>query len=263
MTAVTFGLVVAVFVIVMALAQGLDRAFVTSGDALNLLVLRPGVQSEMQSVVTNDQYQIVRNLGGIAQGEDGETLAVPEMLTVVNKPKLPDDEPSNLLIRGTAKEALILRPQVGIVEGRMFEPGLREIVVSELVAKRFRGFGLGDRPRLGRGEWTVVGLFDAAGSAFDSEVWADSQELGQEFDRGNTYSTVVVRATDSAAAASLARAVEDDVRLKLDAKTEVDYYAEQTSASTPLMSITWSGCAKRMLSIGIRDWPPARILPFS
>lgn len=233
-TAVTFGLVVAVFVIVMALAQGLDRAFVTSGDPLNLLVMRPGVQSEMQSFMELEQIQIIESLDGIAKNSDGKAIAIPELLVVVNKPKIPDGDPSNIQIRGTGSQAFDLRPQVQVVEGRMFEPGLREVIVSDLVAKRFQGFKLGDKPRLGKGEWTVVGIFDAAGSAYGSEVWADQRELSEEFDRGGGSSTIVVRATDSAAAASLARVVDKDVRLPLEVKTEADYYAEQTQASAPL-----------------------------
>ena len=233
-TAVTFGLVVAVFVIVMALAQGLDRAFVTTGDPLNLLIMRPGVQSEMQSNVSIDRYQIIRNLSGIAKGADGEPLVAPEVLIVVNKPKLPNGDKSNLQLRGVDLKVFEMRPQVQIVAGRMYKPGLREVIVSRLVSKRFQGFGLGDKPQLGGGEWTVVGLFDAAGTAYDSEVWCDYQELQQEFDRGGAYSTVVARAADPAAAASLARTIDEDPRLKLEVKTEVEYYAEQTSASTPL-----------------------------
>jgi putative ABC transport system permease protein len=233
-TSVTFGMVVAVFIIMMALAQGLDRAFVTSGDPLNLLIMRPGVMSEGESFVTNDQYQIVRNMMGIAKSSEGETLAVPEMITLVNKPKSADGSASNVMIRGTSKTVFQLRPQVNIVEGRMFEPGLREVIVARGVANRFMGFQLGDRPKLGRGEWTVVGLFEANGTAFDSEVWADARELAQEFDREGSYSTIVARASDSAAAASLARAIADDVRLQLEGKTEVAYYEEQTQASAPL-----------------------------
>lgn len=233
-TAVTFGLVVAVFVIVMALAQGLDRAFVTTGDPLNLLIMRPGVQSEMQSNVSIDRYQIIRTLEGIATGADGEPIVAPEVLVVVNKPKLPDGGKSNLQVRGIDLKTLELRPQVRIVEGRMYEPGLREVIASRLVSKRFQGFRLGDTPTLGGGTWTVVGLFDAAGTAYDSEVWCDYEELQQEFDRRGGYSTVVARATDPAAAASLARTIDEDPRLKLEVKTEVQYYSEQTSTSTPL-----------------------------
>ncbi len=233
-TAVTFGLVVAVFVIVMALAQGLDRAFVTTGDPLNLLIMRPGVQSEMQSSVSIDRYQIIRTLKGIATGADGEPIVAPEVLVVVNKPKLPDGGKSNLQVRGIDLKTLELRPQVRIVEGRMYEPGLREVIASRLVSKRFQGFRLGDTPIFGGGTWTVVGLFDGAGTAYDSEVWCDYEELQQEFDRRGGYSTVVARATDPAAAAALARTIDEDPRLKLEVKTEVQYYSEQTETSRPL-----------------------------
>jgi putative ABC transport system permease protein len=230
---VTFGLVVAVFVIVMALAQGLDRAFAKSGDPLNLIVMRPGVLL-MQSNVTEEQYRIIRNLRGVGKDLEGQPLAIPEVLTVVNKPKVGVGNPSNIQIRGTAVGAFELRPQVRIVEGRMYEPGLREIIVSRMIAERFQGFGLGATPHLGNGHWTVVGLFDASGSAYGSEIWTDSQELAEEFNRIGSYSTVVLRATDAAAVASLARTIDKDVRLPLDVKSEVTYYAEQTQASAPL-----------------------------
>ncbi len=233
-TAITFGLVVAVFVIVMALAQGLDRAFVKSGDPLNLLVMRPGVQAEMQSSISIERYQIIRNLSGIAKGADGEPIVAPEVVLVVNKLKRGDGKPSNLQIRGVQMKAFEMRPQVQVVEGRMFEPGMREVIVSRLVAKRFAGFNLGDTPKLGRGEFTVVGYFEAGGSAYDSEVWGDCSEFQEEFDRQGAYNTVVARATDPAAAASLASVIEEDPRLKLEAKTEADYYGEQTQASVPL-----------------------------
>lgn len=233
-TAITFGMVVAVFLIVMALAQGLDRAFETAGDPLNLLVMRPGVQSESSSYVTNDQYQIVRNLSGIAKDSQGDVMAIPELIVVVNKPKVSDGESSNILVRGTDAIAFQLRPQVKIVEGRTFEPGLREVIVSKAVSNRFEGFGLGSKPKMGKGEWAIVGLFESDGSSYDSEVWADARELSEEFDRAGGFSTIVVRATDSAAAASLVRAIESDIRIQLGAKTEVVYYSEQTQASAPL-----------------------------
>lgn len=233
MTALTFGLVVAVFVIVMSLAQGLDRAFQSSGDPLNVLIMRPGVESEMQSSVSIDRYQIARNLRGIAKDESGAPLALPEVLVIVNKPKAPDGNPTNLQIRGVDERVLQIRDQVRVVRGRMFEPGMRELIVSEKVARRFQNFDLGDTPHLGKGTWTIVGVFDGSGTAYDSEAWCDYQELMQEFDR-TAYSTVVARATDPAAASALDELVDKDPRLKLNAKSEEQYYAEQTTASAPL-----------------------------
>ncbi len=231
-TAVTFGLVVATFIIVMSLSQGIERALNTSGNPLNVIIMRAAAQAEGQSELTLDQYQIVRNLPGIARGLDGDPLAAPEILTLVNKPRN-NGKTSNLQVRGVHPNAFLLRPAVQIVEGRMMRPGLREMVVAKSVAGRFRGFRLGDTPRLGRGQFTVVGVFDAQGTAFDSEIWADCKEVMQEFDRMN-YSTVVVRAADRAAVGRIQDAVDRDRRLKLMAVDEEKYYLDQTRTSKPI-----------------------------
>jgi len=140
---------------------------------------------------------------------------------------------SNLQVRGVSLKAFQLRPAVQVVEGRMFRPGLREAIVARSVAERLLGFGLGDTPQLGRGRFTVVGIFDAQGTAYDSEIWADCKEVMQEFDRAN-YSTVVVRAADRAAVTGMETAVDKDRRLKLMAMDEEKYYLDQTKTAKPV-----------------------------
>lgn len=235
-TVVTFGLVIAVFIIVMSLAQGLERALTTTGNPLNVLIMRPGAQSEMQSTVMISRYQTLRNYRGIARDENNQPLVAPEVVVVVNKPKLPDGKPSNLQVRGIHPNSLTLRPELEITEGRMFEPGLRELIVSESIANRFMDMDLGDTPNLGKGKWTIVGKFDGAGTAFGSEMWTDYQELMQEFNR-ESYSIVVARAIDRAAAKDLARRVDEDPRVKLEAKTELAYYEEQTATAGPIKAL--------------------------
>lgn len=232
-TAGTFALVVATFIIVMSLARGVDHALRATGEPLNVIVLRPGVESESQSMIGIDAYQTVRSLPGIAQDATGEPRAAPETFALVNKPRAGDGKTTNLQLRGVHLQGIAMRPRVRIVAGRAFQPGLREVVAAASVARRFAGFNIGDHPHLGRGEWTVVGLFDAQGTAFDSEVWADYRELMQEFDR-TEYSTVVLRAVDEGAVAAIRKRVEDDKRLKLTAKSEQQYYREQTLTSTPI-----------------------------
>lgn len=233
MTALTFALVVAIFVIVMSLAQGIERALTSTGDPLNVLIMRPGVQAEGQSAVPIDRYQIVRNFSGIARDEQGTPLVAPEVLVLINRPKAGDGKPTNVQIRGVHPQGIKLRPAVQVIQGRMFHPGLREIIVSRSVSRRFKEMRLGDHPALGKGRWTIVGIFDAKGTAFDSEIWSDYQELMQEFDR-NAYNTVLVRALDPAAVEGLKRQADEDRRVKLEAKTEVKYYEEQTKTAGPL-----------------------------
>jgi len=231
-TAVTFALTVATFVIVMSLARGIERALTTTGNPLNVIILRAGAQAEGQSELSMEQYQIARSAPGVAKDAAGQPFAAPEILTLVNKPRN-NGKPSNVQIRGVHPNAFALRPMVRIVSGRMFRPGLREVIVSRSVAGRFQGFGLGDRPKLGRGAFTVVGLFEAQQTAYESEVWGDYREVMQEFDRVR-YSTVVVRATDPGAAERIQAYADKDRRLKLTAKNEVAYYAEQTKTAQPV-----------------------------
>lgn len=232
-TAGTFALVVATFIIVMSLSRGVESALHATGDPLNVIVLRPGVESESQSEIDIAGYQTIRSLPGIARDANNEPLAAPEVIALVNKPRAADGKTTNLQIRGVHAQGIAIRPTVRITAGRIFKTGLREVVVSESVSRRFAGFGLGAHVNLGRGAWTIVGLFDAQGTAFDSEVWADYREIMQEFDRVG-YNTVVARVTNSAAVDSLRKRIEDDKRLKLTIKTEQQYYEDQTMTSGPI-----------------------------
>ncbi len=247
MTALTFALVVATFIIVMSLAQGMSAALSTSGDPHNLLMLRQGVQSEGQSGVRFDQYYIIRNYPEIKQNAKGEPLIAPEVLTLVNKPKRSDGRPTNLQIRGVHPNSFQIRPEVKIVKGRNFRPGLREVIVSRSVAQRFQHMNLGDEPQFGRGKWTIVGIFDARGTAFDSEVWGDYQELMQDFDR-TMYSTLVARVDNAQAADTIKHRLEEDRRIKLMGKTEEEYYREQTKTAGPLKA--FGGFLAVVMSVG-------------
>ncbi len=232
-TVLTFGLVVGVFVIVMSLAVGLDRAFVSTGDPLNVIVMRAGAQSEVMSFIPADRYQIVRHFRGIAKDAAGDPIVAPEVLRVLSRPRKASGKSASVLLRGIHPQSLKIRPQIQVIEGRMFKPGQREVIASKSVAGRFENYGLGDRPHMGNGTWSVVGLFDAGGTAFASEVWCDYRELMQDFDWGQ-HSTVILRAEDAVAAEALARQVEEDVRVQLTARTEIELYAGRTRTSAPI-----------------------------
>ncbi len=232
MTAGTFGLVVATFIIVMSLAEGIERALKTTGNPLNVIVMRSGAQVEGQSQITDEQYEVARNTPGVVTGADGQPMAAPEIFVLVNKPRL-NGKTANVQIRGVHPNAFAMRPLVRVVEGRTFRPGLREAIVSRSISERFSGFRLGESPKLGRGAFTIVGIFEAQGSAFDSEMWADVNEIMQEFDRPQ-YSTAVLRARDEDAVRAIESFVAGDRRLKLVAKNEAQYYAEQTKTSRPI-----------------------------
>ena len=235
MTIGTIGLVVGVFVALMSLANGLNIALRATGAPENLIILRQGSQTEMQSGVSKEAFQIIQTLPGIARDPQGKPMASAEIAVIVNLPRK-TGEATNVTVRGVSETGFVLRPQIKLVEGkgRMFQSG--EAIVSQKVAERFSGAGLGDSLQLGRRTLTVVGIFDAGGTAFDSEIWAHVNDVADAFDRGG-YSSVMVRAENAATRDQLAARIEAEQRLKLEPRSEIKYYEEQTSASGPIRGL--------------------------
>ena len=236
MTAFSITLTVTVFVILMALAQGLQISLTATGHPLNLLVLREGSQSETQSSVQRDSLQVIRYLDGIAMTANGEPWISPELIVLINLPRRGQVQGSNVSIRGLGPEGFAMRPEFKLVEGRQFRPGLREVIVSKKISDRFQNCGLGDKLKFAKGYWTVVGVFDVGTTAYASEIWTDAEDLGQDFDR-DAYSSVFVRATDAGALARLKKVVSDDRRLHMKPQTEKEYYESQTSTAAPIKAL--------------------------
>ena len=237
MTVGTIALVVAIFVALMSLANGLNIALRATGSPENLIVLRQGSQTEMQSGVSKEAFQIIQTLPGIARDQQDKPMASAEIAVIVNLPRK-SGEATNVTLRGVSETGFALRPQIKLVEGkgRMFRPNIGEAIVSQKVAERFSGAGLGDTLQLGRRSLTVVGIFDAGGTAFDSEIWSHVNDVADAFDRGG-YSSVMVRAENAATRDQLAARIDAEQRLKLQAKSEIKYYEEQTSASGPIRGL--------------------------
>jgi len=236
MTAFSITLTVTVFVVLMALAQGLQISLTATGHPLNLLILREGSQSETQRSVQRDSLQVIRYLEGIAKTEKGEPWVSPELIVLINLARRGQVQGSNVSIRGLGPEGFAMRPDFKLVEGRQFRPGLREVVVSEKISDRFQNCGLGDKLKFAKGYWTVVGIFDAGTTAYASEIWTDAEDLGQDFDR-DAYSSVLVRATDATALARLKKVVSDDRRLHMKPQAEKEYYESQTSSAAPIKAL--------------------------
>jgi hypothetical protein len=194
------------------------------------MVLRKGAGAEINSGISRQQAAILETLPGIATDATGRPLVSKEPVILNNLPKRGSGKPSNVTMRGTSELGLALRPQVRIVEGRMFRAGSSEIIAGRAIAAGFAGVQPGAVLRFGGREWTVVGLFDADKSGFDSEIWADADQLMAAF-RRTSFSSVVFRLADAdegyARAAAL---IEDDPRLKLEPKREVTFYADQSRA---------------------------------
>ena len=233
MTAFSITLTVTVFLVLMALAQGLQTSLTATGHPLNLLIMRDGSQSETQSSVQRDALQVLRYLEGIAKTDKGEPWVSPELIVLINLPRRGQVQGSNVTIRGLGPEGFALRPEFKLVEGQAFRSGMREVIVSKRIAERFQNCGLGDKIKFAKGYWTVVGIFDVGNTAYASEIWTDANDLGQDFDR-DAYSSVFVRATDTGALNRLKQQVTDDRRLHMKAQTEKEYYERQTSSAAPI-----------------------------
>ena len=236
MTVFSIGMVVAVFIALMALGAGIDKTFTTSGDPRNLLVIRKSSQVEGQSAVTKVEFQILKYLSGIDAGAGGQPLVSPETIVLLNISRRRQGGTANVPVRGVGPEGFELRPYLKVVEGRLFRPGFREMIVSAKVAARFENTDVGSRMRFGKGLWTVVGHFDADGTAFESEMWADVNELVSEFDRRG-YSSVLMRCHDSQVQRDLIARIGDDRRMQLEALSERAYYEKQTIAGMGIKTL--------------------------
>ncbi len=236
LTAGGMALVVFVFATVLMMSEGIRATLVATGQPDNVLVLRKGAGAEINSGIARTQAAIVESMPGIATDALGERLLSKEPVVLNTLPKRSNGKPSNVTLRGTSALGMELRPQVRIVEGRMFRPGTSEIIAGRAVANGFQGAALGETLRFGQRDWLVVGVFDAGKSGFDSEIWGDAEQMMPAF-RRNAYSTIVLRLADPGGAQRVRDTIEADPRLKLDAKPETAFYAEQSEALATFIRI--------------------------
>jgi ABC-type antimicrobial peptide transport system permease subunit len=237
-TALTAGgmaLVVFVYAAVLMLDAGLRQTLVSTGRDDNIVVTRRSAGTEIQSAVERQQAAIVESQPEIALRAGGAPLVSKETVVLIAQPKRDTGVPTNVTVRGIGAEGLALRPQVRVISGRLFRPGSTEIVVGKGVYDRFEGVGLGERLRFGGREWTVVGVFDGGGSAFDSELWGDGEQMMQSF-RRNAFSSVIARLGDPGAFDALKARLEADPRLTVDVKRERAFYEEQSAALSNFIS---------------------------
>jgi ABC-type antimicrobial peptide transport system permease subunit len=235
LTAGGMALVVYVFATVLMLSAGLQRTLVATGQDDNVVVIRRSSQTEVQSGIARSQAAIVESLPQIATGADGRPLVSKEPVVLINLPKRASGKPANVVIRGVTPAGLVLRPQVRIVEGRMFRPGTAEVIAGRSIADGFQGAGLGETLRFASRDWQVVGVFDAGRTAFDSEIWGDAEQMLQAF-RRTGYSSMLFKLTDPDRFDEVKAAIENDPRLTLEAKREKRFYAEQSEALSRFIS---------------------------
>jgi putative ABC transport system permease protein len=248
MTAMGIAMVVAVFVMTMAIAQGFRGALVASGSNENAILLRKGATSETVSAVLRPQLSIIEALPQIARARDGHPLASPELVVIISLPRQSDNKPANVPLRGVGPRAFEIRNTLKFVEGRRLTPGMREINVGKQAVGRFKGLTLGSDVKFGNTAWKVVGVFTADDASFESEVWGDVELMMPAFQRGG-YQSVTVKLVDPSAIDSLQAAVAADPRLDLKPQRERDYYDGQSETTGTLIRV-FATFVTAILSIG-------------
>ena len=221
-------LVVFVFAAVLMLAEGVKQTLVSTGSDDNVIIVRKSAQSELVSAIGRENSSIISTFPEVAVGSDGKPMATADVVTIVNLSKKGTHDMANVPVRGVSPGAIAMRPQVKMKEGRMFQQGSLEVIVSDGIASSFEGTALGQTLQIGTGHWTIVGIFDAGRSGFGSEIWADADQLMLIFNRP-VYSSLTVKLKSVNDFDALKNRMESDQRLaELDPKREKAFYEEQS-----------------------------------
>jgi ABC-type antimicrobial peptide transport system permease subunit len=236
LTAAGMGLVVFVFSAVLMLDAGLKKTMVGTGSLDNVLAIRTGSETEIQSGITRDQAGLLGALPQVARSKSGDPMVSKESLVLISLTKSGQEKGSNVVARGVSPMGITLRPQVKLIEGRMFRPGSSELVVGRNINREFNGAEIGQSLRFAQRDWVIVGVFDGGGSAFDSEIWGDVEQLMQAFRRLN-YSSVIMQLAQQDSFESLLKEIAAEVRLTLDVKREQIFYEDQSRALSTFISI--------------------------
>ena len=227
LTAGGMGLVIFVFATVLMLAEGLQQTLITSGSPENTVFIRRSAETEIQSIIQRSEAAILEMMPEIAVDETGRKLSAREVVVLISLQRL-DGAMANVGVRGvTPRTSLGLRRQIRISAGREFAPGTTEIMIGRNIARKFNIGGLGTTLSFGTRKWTIVGIMDGGGTAFDSEVWGDVDTLLSAFKRP-VYSSVIARMRDPADFEALKERVMRDPRLVEQAWRETEYYKAQS-----------------------------------
>jgi ABC-type antimicrobial peptide transport system permease subunit len=243
-------LVVVVFVTLLSLAAGFQRVVETSGSPRNVIVVRKGADAELQSQVLRETARVIAELPLVAE-QDGRKLVVFESVIILARPKRGGGE-TNVTIRGAPPAARDVHVEVRLTQGRWYTPGSNEAVLGAGLARRLQDVGVGQRMTVGRNTWHIVGLFEAGGSALESELWMDGDLLQSVFHRDGVFQSVLFRAAGSAreAAAQINRLTESDLRLRaMQALTEKEYYQKQAQLMADVITIL-GGILTAIMSAG-------------
>src|SRR5688572_9647584 len=227
--------VVGVLVAMLAMGEGFKATLNRTGSDDSAIILRGGSQSETNSVITREQVPLISSLAGIARGADGKPLVSAEASQVVNMVTKADGTDANAQLRGVGDTGWTLRPQIKLVEGRKFNPGMRELVVGKGAQRQYVGLDVGKQVELANQQWTIVGAF-ASGDSYESELWSDTETLSSTYQR-TSFQSVTAKLDGKDGFQQLKAAMAADPRLKLDVQTTRDYYGKQSEGLTKVISI--------------------------
>ncbi len=231
--------VIGVLLFFLAMGNGFKATLDGAGSEEIAVVTRVGSQSEINSVLSREQVNLIANAPGIAKNAQGNPIYSAELYVIVDGIKKTSGTKVNLPMRGISTAGFSLRKQVTIVKGRLFMPGRNEIMVGEGVLKQFAGFELGRKINFGKTTWEVVGIFSTGGSAFDSELWADARAVQTQFRRGNSFQTMRLRLARPGEVAPLQEFADNDPRLNVNIETEADYFATQGNVIEGYVIFGW------------------------
>jgi ABC-type antimicrobial peptide transport system permease subunit len=236
LTAGGMALVTFVFAAVLMLAEGLERTLVDTGSPDNVVVLRGSAETEVSSVIDRDAASVAIIQPEIVQDHLGEFVAAKETIVLVTLPKKSTDKPTNVVVRGIGSQSMKLRHQVHLISGRNIRPGSREVIAGRAIAQAITGASLGGTLSFALTDWRVVGIFDAGRTAFNSELWAEGDQLMSAF-RRESYSVVVMKAPGEQAFKGLKNRLESDPRLSVQVKREVAFYRDQSAVMAKFIRI--------------------------
>jgi putative ABC transport system permease protein len=234
---VGIGGVVGVLVALLAMGEGFKATLASTGRADRAIVLRGGSTDELGSVVMRDQALIIADAPGVKKGADGKPMALFEQYMLTDVAKQGDTTPNNLVVRGTSADVLGVRSEVKIVEGRMFKPGVREVVVGRGAQRQFAGLSIGSSVEVRDGGWQVVGVFDSGGDVHESEIWVDEGALSTAGRRGGAFNTVAVQLESTQAFQKFKDALTSDPRLTVNVQREPEYYASRSEQLNDFITI--------------------------
>lgn len=228
--------VVAVLVALLSMARGFESTLASTGRADRALILRGGSNDELGSVIFRDKATVIKQAPGIRAGADGNPLVVAEKYLLTSLPRIGSTEPNNVVIRGTELNVLNVRSEVKLLQGRMFKPGVYEVVVGRAATGQFANLTIGDKVAIRDGDWTVVGIFSSGGDVHESEIWCDLETL-MAASKSPVMASVTAQLESAAAFTAFKDALTTDPRLTVKVLREPEYYASRSEALNTLVNV--------------------------